>query len=106
MNNALRQLPRVLERQVINAKSQVTQSDLRHRLRTRNSFDAMLAYFSGGMSIEETHKQWTELEHKDIYQARGFAAVLMEERWLRWSSNEIPAHYEPSGCVNSGEGDA
>jgi uncharacterized protein (DUF433 family) len=41
---------------------------------------SILAYLSGGMSIEEMLKQWPELEGEDIYQALGFAAAFMEER--------------------------
>ncbi len=40
----------------------------------------VLAFLSGGMSIEEMLKQWPELEREDIYQALGFAAALMEEK--------------------------
>jgi uncharacterized protein (DUF433 family) len=41
---------------------------------------SLLAYLSGGMSIEEMLKEWPELEREDIYQALGFAAAMMEER--------------------------
>lgn len=41
---------------------------------------SMLAYLSGGMTIEKMLEQWPELEREDIYQALGFAATLMEER--------------------------
>jgi uncharacterized protein (DUF433 family) len=41
---------------------------------------SVLAYLSGGMSIDEMLKEWPELEREDIYQALGFAAALMEER--------------------------
>jgi uncharacterized protein (DUF433 family) len=41
---------------------------------------SILAYLSGGMSIDEMLRQWPELEREDIYQALGFAAALMEER--------------------------
>ena len=41
---------------------------------------SVLAYLSGGMSIEEMLNQWPELEREDIYQALGFAAAMMEER--------------------------
>jgi uncharacterized protein (DUF433 family) len=41
---------------------------------------SVLAYLSGGMSIEEMLKEWPELEREDIYQALGFAAAMMEER--------------------------
>ena len=41
---------------------------------------SILAYLSGGMSIEEMLDDWPELEREDIYQALGFAAVLMEEK--------------------------
>ena len=40
---------------------------------------SILAYLSGGMTIEEILKQWPELEREDIYQALGFAATLMQE---------------------------
>ncbi len=40
----------------------------------------VLAFLSGGMSIEEMLMQWPELEREDIYQALGFAAALMEEK--------------------------
>jgi uncharacterized protein (DUF433 family) len=46
----------------------------------RMPVDSVLAYLSGGMGIDEMLKQWPELEREDIYQALGFAAVLMEER--------------------------
>ncbi len=41
---------------------------------------SILAYLSGGMSIDEMLRQWPELEREDIYQALGLAAALMEER--------------------------
>jgi len=41
---------------------------------------SILAYLSGGMTIDEMLKDWPELEREDIYQALGFAAVLMEEK--------------------------
>jgi len=41
---------------------------------------SILAYLSGGMSIEEMLKQWPDLEREDIHQALGFAAALMEEK--------------------------
>jgi len=40
---------------------------------------SILAYLSGGMSIDDLLKQWPELEREDVYQALGFAATLMEE---------------------------
>jgi len=43
----------------------------------------VLAFLSGGMSIEEMLLQWPELEREDIYQAIGFAAALIEERVVR-----------------------
>jgi uncharacterized protein (DUF433 family) len=46
----------------------------------RMPVDSVLAYLSGGMGIDEMLRQWSELEREDIYQALGFAAVLMEER--------------------------
>jgi uncharacterized protein (DUF433 family) len=41
---------------------------------------SILAYLSGGMTIEEMLKEWPELEREDVYQALGFAAALMEEK--------------------------
>ena len=41
---------------------------------------SVLAYLSGGMSIDQILKEWPELEREDIYQALGFAAALMEEK--------------------------
>lgn len=41
---------------------------------------SILAYLSGGMSIDEMLVEWPELEREDIYQALGFAAALMEEK--------------------------
>ena len=41
---------------------------------------SILAYLSGGMSIDEMLKEWPDLEREDIYQALGFAATLMEEK--------------------------
>jgi len=41
---------------------------------------SILAYLSGGMSIDEMLKEWPELEREDIYQALGFAATFMEEK--------------------------
>jgi uncharacterized protein (DUF433 family) len=41
---------------------------------------SILAYLSGGMSIEEMLKEWPELEREDVYQALAFAATLMEEK--------------------------
>lgn len=41
---------------------------------------SILAYLSGGMSIDEMLNTWPELEREDIYQALGFAAALMEEK--------------------------
>ncbi len=40
----------------------------------------ILAFLSGGMTIDEMLAEWPELEREDILQAIGFAAVLMEER--------------------------
>ena len=48
--------------------------------RLRMPVASMLAYLSGGMTIEKMLEQWPELEREDIYQALGFAATLMEER--------------------------
>jgi uncharacterized protein (DUF433 family) len=41
---------------------------------------SVLAYLSGGMSIDEMLVEWPELEREDIHQALGFAAALMEEK--------------------------
>jgi uncharacterized protein (DUF433 family) len=41
---------------------------------------SVLAYLSGGMSIDAMLSEWPELEREDIYQALGFAATLMEEK--------------------------
>jgi uncharacterized protein (DUF433 family) len=41
---------------------------------------SILAYLSGGMSIDEMLRQWPELQREDIYHALGFAAAFMEER--------------------------
>jgi uncharacterized protein (DUF433 family) len=41
---------------------------------------SILAYLSGGMSIDKILKEWPLLEREDIYQALGFAAALMEEQ--------------------------
>lgn len=38
---------------------------------------SILAYLSGGMSIEEMLMQWPELVCEDIYQAPGFAAAFI-----------------------------
>jgi uncharacterized protein (DUF433 family) len=43
---------------------------------------SILAFLSGGMTIEEMLKQWPELEREDILQALGYAAAMMEERVL------------------------
>ena len=40
---------------------------------------SILAYLSGGMTIDDLLKQWPELEREDVYHALGFAATLMEE---------------------------
>lgn len=40
---------------------------------------SILAYLSGGLSIDDLLKQWPELEREDVYQALGFAGTLMEE---------------------------
>ena len=39
---------------------------------------SILAYLSGGMTIEEMLKQWPELKREDIHQALGFAAAAIE----------------------------
>ena len=41
---------------------------------------SILAYLSGGMTIDEILEQWPELEREDIFQALGFAAAFMEEK--------------------------
>ena len=41
---------------------------------------SILAYLSGGMSIDEMLEEWPELEREDILQAIGFAGTLMQER--------------------------
>lgn len=41
---------------------------------------SILAYLSGGMTIDAILEQWPELESEDIYQALGFAAAFMEEK--------------------------
>jgi uncharacterized protein (DUF433 family) len=40
---------------------------------------SILAYLSGGMSIDEMLKEWPELEREDVYQALGFAATVLGE---------------------------
>ena len=40
---------------------------------------SILAYLSGGMSIDEMLKEWPELEREDVYQALGFAAGWISE---------------------------
>jgi Protein of unknown function (DUF433) len=69
---------------------------------------SILAYLSGGMSIDEMLTNWPELERENIYQALGFAATLMEEKVVLLSVGEFPAHedkprkhYEPN--LESGE---
>ena len=41
---------------------------------------SILSYLSSGMSIDEMLHEWPELEVEDIYQALGYAALVMEER--------------------------
>lgn len=41
---------------------------------------SILSYLSSGMTIEETLKEWPELEREDIYQALGYASWAMEEK--------------------------
>jgi uncharacterized protein (DUF433 family) len=43
---------------------------------------SILSYLSSGMTIEEILKEWPELEREDIYQALGYAALSMEERFV------------------------
>jgi uncharacterized protein (DUF433 family) len=38
---------------------------------------SILAYLSGGMSIDEMLKEWPVLEREDIHQALGFAAGVI-----------------------------
>jgi len=40
---------------------------------------SILAYLSGGMSIDEMLKEWPELEREEVYQALGFAATVLGE---------------------------
>lgn len=41
---------------------------------------SILAYLSGGMTIDQMLTEWPDLEREDIFQALGFAAALMEEK--------------------------
>lgn len=41
---------------------------------------SILAFLSGGMTIDEMLAEWPELEREDILQAIRFAAAFMEER--------------------------
>jgi uncharacterized protein (DUF433 family) len=50
---------------------------------------SILAYLSGGMSIEETLKEWPELERENIYRALGFAGALMRRGSFGWSTAAI-----------------
>lgn len=50
---------------------------------------SILAYLSGGMSIDEMLKQWPELERENIYQALDFAGALMEERIVPAERGEL-----------------
>lgn len=43
---------------------------------------SILSYLSSGMTIEEILAEWPELELEDIYEALGFAAEIMEERFI------------------------
>ncbi len=43
---------------------------------------SILTYLSSGMTIEEILAEWLELELEDIYEALGFAAEIMEERFI------------------------
>ncbi len=61
---------------------------------------SVLAYLSGGMSSDEILEEWPELEREDIYQALGFAAVMMEERV---GSRTLPCALPQQG-FNSGNG--
>jgi uncharacterized protein (DUF433 family) len=46
----------------------------------RMPVSSILAYLSGGMTIDEILTEWPLLEREDIYQALAFAATLMDER--------------------------
>ncbi len=41
---------------------------------------SVLAYLSGGMSVDEILKEWPDLQREDIQQALGYAAWAMDER--------------------------
>ncbi|MBC7226653.1 MAG: DUF433 domain-containing protein [Thermoflexales bacterium] len=43
---------------------------------------SILSYLSSGMTVEDILKEWPELEPEDIYQALGYAAWMMEERFI------------------------
>ncbi len=43
---------------------------------------SILSYLSAGMTVEEILAEWPELEPEDIYEALGFAAQAMEERFI------------------------
>jgi uncharacterized protein (DUF433 family) len=43
---------------------------------------SILTYLSSGMTVDEILKEWPELEQDDIYQALGYAALAMEERFV------------------------
>jgi uncharacterized protein (DUF433 family) len=43
---------------------------------------SILSYLSSGMTVDEILREWPELEWEDIYQALGYAAWVMEERFV------------------------
>lgn len=82
---------------MIGMASDVISVEIRHHLFDRITIDqkclgkacirgvrmpvaSVLAYLSGGMSIDEMLKEWPELEREDIYQTLGLAAALTEGR--------------------------
>ncbi len=43
---------------------------------------SILSYLSAGMTVDEILAEFPELELEDIYEALGFAAEAMEERFI------------------------
>ena len=43
---------------------------------------SILTYLGAGMSIEEMLQEWRFLERDDIYEALGYAAETMDERFV------------------------
>jgi uncharacterized protein (DUF433 family) len=43
---------------------------------------SILSHLSAGMTVEEILAEFPELEREDIYEALGFAAEAMEERFI------------------------